>query len=506
MNAHSPRSLHAIRERLTAAPGARGSGRVLSVGDGIAQVAGLGDVMAGEMLEFADRLVGVVFSLEADSIGAVLLGQGQRVRQDDVVRRTGRLLSVPVGDALLGRVVDALGRPLDGKGPIATFERAPIERKAPGIADRQRVREPLRTGIKAIDALIPIGQGQRELVIGDRQTGKTALVVDAILNQRDTGVLCVYNAIGQKQSTIAHVVKTLERENALRHSIVVAAGAAAPAALLYISPYAATAMGEFFRDSGRHALCIYDDLSHHAQACREMSLFLRRPPGREAYPGDMFSLHARLLERAAQLRPELGGGSLTALPIVETQAGDLAGYIPTNAMSMTDGQIVLESNLSDHGGRPAIDIGHSVSRVGGAAQTPAMRQVAGTLRFELAQYRELAAFTQFSGELSVTARTQLERGERLTELLKQPQHEPVSPERQVALLYAGTTGALDHVPLADLRAYETGLYRFLDARHPALLLMLEHRQRIDEEIAQGLDGALEQYGCVGALRPALAAA
>jgi F-type H+-transporting ATPase subunit alpha len=489
----TPLALDVIRDKLVNAPPARDTGTVLSVGDGIARVAGLRDVMAGETLKFADRLAGMALNLEEESVGVVLFGEGRRVKQGDVVRRTGRLLSVPVGEALLGRVVDALGRPLDGKGPIRTFSRAPVERMAPGVVDRQPVREPLQTGLKALDALIPIGQGQRELIIGDRQTGKTALAIDAVLNQRDTGVVCIYNAIGQKQSTIAHVVRTLEQANALRYSIIVAAGAADPAALLYISPYAATTMGEYFRDSGRHALCIYDDLSRHAQAYREMSLLLRRPPGREAYPGDIFYLHARLLERAAKLSSALGGGSLTALPIIETQAGDLAGYIPTNVISITDGQIFLESSLLHQGILPAINVGHSVSRVGGAAQVPSMRQVAGRLRLELAQYRELVAFTQFSSELSTAAWAQLHRGERLTELLKQPQYAPIPLERQVALLYAGTTGALDHVPLPDLQAYETGLYRFLESRDPAILVMLHTGQRIDDEIALRLDAALEHF-------------
>jgi F-type H+/Na+-transporting ATPase subunit alpha len=502
----TPLALHVIRDRLAEAPRAASTGSVLSVGDGIARVAGLRDVMAGEMLEFPDRLVGMALNLEEESVGVVLLGEGRRVKQDDAVRRTGRLLSVPVGEALLGRVVDALGRPLDGRGPILTFDRAPIERMAVGVVDREPVGEPLQTGLKAIDALIPIGRGQRELIIGDRQTGKTALAIDAVLSQRDSGVICIYNAIGQKQSTIAQVVKTLERAKALPYSIIVAAGAADPAALLYVSPFTATTMGEYFRDSGRHVLCIYDDLSRHAQAYREMSLLLRRPPGREAYPGDIFYLQARLLERSAKLRTSLGGGSMTALPIIETQAGDLAGYIPTNVISITDGQIFLESNLFHQGMRPAINIGHSVSRVGGAAQVPAMRQVASTLRLELAQYRELAAFTQFSGELSAVARAQLQRGERLTELLKQPQYEPLALERQVALLYAGTTGALDHVPLADLRGYETALYRFLETRHPAIVVRLGTGERIDEETALGLDAALEQFANVGAPAPTRAAA
>jgi F-type H+-transporting ATPase subunit alpha len=496
-----------IRDRIAGPPAEPAdTGIVISVGDGIARVSGLRDAMAGEMLEFADGLFGMALNLDEEFIGVVLLGQGERVKQDDPVRRTGRVVSVPVGEALIGRVVNALGQPLDGKGPIATFTRAPIERMAPGVVDRARVREPLQTGLKAIDALIPIGRGQRELIIGDRQTGKTALAIDTMLNQRNTGVICIYNAIGQKQSTIAQVIKTLQQANAMRYSIVVASGAADPAALLYISPYAATAMGEYFRDAGRHALCIYDDLSRHAQAYRAMSLLLRRPPGREAYPGDIFYLHARLLERAAKLNTAFGGGSLTALPIIETQAGDLAGYIPTNVISITDGQIFLEANLFHQGIRPAINIGNSVSRVGGAAQVSSMRQVAGSLRLELAQYRELAGFAQFAGDLGPATRAQLFRGQRLTELLKQPQYQPLALEKQVVLLYAATKGLLDGVAIADLEAYETQLYRFLDSTYPALLLALANGQPIDEAIAALLDKAIAQFLSVPLLIPAQAAA
>lgn len=393
-------------------------------------------------------------------------------------------------------MVNALGQPLDGKGRIATFESAPIERLAPGVVDRQPVREPLQTGLKAIDAMIPIGRGQRELIIGDRQTGKTAIAIDAILNQKNTGVVCIYNAIGQKQSTIAQVVKTLEQAGAMRYTIVVAAGASDPASLLYISPYAATTMGEYFRDAGRHALCVYDDLSKHAHAYREISLLLRRPPGREAYPGDVFYLHSRLLERAAKLRDELGGGSLTALPIVETQAGDLSGYIPTNVISITDGQIYLESDLFHQGLRPAINVGNSVSRVGGAAQVKAMRQVAGTLRLDLAQYRELAGFAQFGSDLDRATRAQLDRGERLVEVLKQRQYEPLPIEKQIVILYAGTRGLLDKYAVGDIGWYERELYVFLETRHPAILATLAERKQFDDHLTVTLDGVLREFATV----------
>ena len=481
-------------------------GCVLSTGDGIARVMGVERAMLGEMLEFQGGLVGVALNLEQDAVGVVLLGAGRGVKEGEIVRRTGRILSVPVGDALLGRVVNALGQPLDGRGPIATFERAPIERLAPGIGDRQRVREPLQTGLKAIDAMIPIGRGQRELIIGDRRTGKTALALDAIVNQRHTGVVCVYNAIGQKQSTIAQVIKTLEQADAMRHTIVVAAAASEPASLLYISPYAATTMGEYFRDSGRHALCVYDDLSRHAQAYREISLLLRRPPGREAYPGDIFYLHSRLLERAAKLRDEMGGGSLTALPIIETQAGDLSGYIPTNVISITDGQIFLESSLFNQGVRPAINVGNSVSRVGGAAQIKAMRQVAATLRLDLAQYREIEGFAQFGTDLDKATRAQLERGERLVELLKQRQHEPLPIEKQIVILYAGTRGWLDGCRTADIGVYETKLYRFLETLHPAVLQMLAGNAPLDDRVTTAIDGALREFAWVFQAPPKLAAA
>ena len=393
-------------------------GTVVTIGDGIARVHGVERAMAGEMLEFPHGVFGIALNLEEDSVGTVLLGEAALIREGDQVKRTGRIISVPVGDELLGRVVNALGQPIDGKGPIATTRFSPIERIAPGVVDRSPVKEPLQTGIKAIDAMIPIGRGQRELIIGDRQTGKTAIAIDAIINQRDTGVVCIYNAIGQKQSTVAQVVRTLEENDAMRYTIVVAAPAADPAPMLYIAPYSACAMGEYFRDNGKHALVIYDDLSKHAQAYREISLLLRRPPGREAYPGDVFYLHSRLLERASKLRAELGGGSLTALPIIETQAGDISAYIPTNVISITDGQIFLETDLFHQGVRPAINVGNSVSRVGGSAQVKAMRQVAGSLRLDLAQYRELAAFAQFGSDLDKATQAQLNRGARLVEVLE----------------------------------------------------------------------------------------
>jgi len=488
-----------VRDRIGAGPSAfdaAEAGRVISAGDGIVRATGVERAMLGEMLEFSSGLFGIALNLEQDCVGVVLLGDSTHIKEGDSLRRTGRIISVPVGDALLGRVINALGQPLDGKGRIATFESAPIERLAPGVVDRQPVREPLQTGLKAIDAMIPIGRGQRELIIGDRQTGKTALAIDTILNQRDTGVLCIYNAIGQKQSTIAQVIKTLEQAGAMRYTIVVAAGASDPASLLYLSPYAATTMGEYFRDSGRHALCVYDDLSRHAHAYREISLLLRRPPGREAYPGDVFYLHSRLLERAARLRAELGGGSLTALPIVETQAGDLSGYIPTNVISITDGQIYLESDLFHQGIRPAINVGNSVSRVGGAAQVKAMRQVAGTLRLDLAQYRELAGFAQFGSDLDKATRAQLDRGERLVEVLKQRQYEPLPIEKQIVILYAATQGFLDRYAVGDIGSYERELYGFLEARQPAILTALAERSQIDDRLTMALDGALREFATV----------
>jgi F-type H+-transporting ATPase subunit alpha len=480
-------------------------GSIISLGDGIARVHGVDNAMAGEMLEFPHGVFGIALNLEEESVGAVLLGDFTQIKEGDIVKRTGRIISVPVGDEMLGRVVNALGQPIDGKGPINTKQYAPIERLAPGVVDRQPVKEPLQTGLKAIDAMVPIGRGQRELIIGDRQTGKTAVALDAILNQKETGVICIYNAIGQKQSTIAQVVKTLEDADAMRYSIVVAAGASDPAPLLYISPYSACAMGEYFRDSGRHALCIYDDLSKHAQAYREISLLLRRPPGREAYPGDVFYLHSRLLERAAKLKNDLGGGSLTALPVIETQAGDLSAYIPTNVISITDGQIFLESDLFNQGVRPAINVGNSVSRVGGSAQIRAMRQVAGTLRLDLAQYRELAAFAQFGSDLDKATQAQLTRGARLVEILKQPQYQPLPVERQVALVYAGTNGYLDNIALTDLRAFETELYKFIESRQPQVFSDIVSKKILDDQTKGALDAAVKAFAAEFAARKSAAA-
>jgi F-type H+/Na+-transporting ATPase subunit alpha len=469
-------------------------GTVTSLGDGIARLHGCERAMAGEMLEFPHSVFGIALNLEEDSVGCVLLGEYREIKEGDPVRRTGRIISVPVGEEILGRVVNALGQPLDGKGPILTKQFAPIERLAPGVVDRQPVREPLQTGLKAIDGMVPIGRGQRELIIGDRQTGKTAVALDTILNQKDAGVVCIYSAIGQKQSTIAQLVRTLEENDAMRYSIVVAAAASDPAPMLYISPYSATSMGEFFRDSGRHALLIYDDLSKHAQAYREISLLLRRPPGREAYPGDVFYLHSRLLERAAKLNDANGGGSLTSLPIIETQAGDLSAYIPTNVISITDGQIFLESDLFNQGVRPAINVGNSVSRVGGSAQIKAMRQVAGTLRLDLAQYRELAAFAQFgSSDLDKATQQQLNRGARLVELLKQPQYQPLPVEKQVAILYAGTQGMLDDIPVAEIRAFEDEFHRFMETRFNNLLSTIREKKTLDDDIKRGLSAAVKEF-------------
>jgi F-type H+/Na+-transporting ATPase subunit alpha len=469
-------------------------GTIVSVGDGIARVHGIEKTMAGEMLEFPHGVFGIALNLEEDSVGAVLLGEYTELKEGDTVKRTSRIISVPVGEELVGRVVNALGQPIDGKGPIATKEFREIERLAPGVVDRSPVKEPMQTGLKAIDAMVPIGRGQRELIIGDRQTGKTAVATDAIINQRGQDVICIYNAIGQKQSTVAQVVRTLDEAGAMEYTIVVAASASDPAPLLYISPYSACTMGEYFRDSGRHALCIYDDLSKHAQAYREISLLLRRPPGREAYPGDVFYLHSRLLERAAKLRKELGGGSLTALPIIETQAGDLSAYIPTNVISITDGQIFLESDLFHQGVRPAINVGNSVSRVGGAAQVKAMRQVAGSLRLDLAQYRELAAFAQFGSDLDKATLNQLNRGKRLVEVLKQPQYQPLPIEKQVIIIYAATNGYLDGVAVERLRDYETELFTFLDTRRAQLLSGLAEKKQIDDQIKTDLNQALTEFG------------
>src|SRR4051795_1412184 len=431
-------------------------GNVISVGDGIARIHGLEKVMAGELIEFPHGVYGISMNLDEDQVGSVLLGDYTEIKEGDEVKRTGRIMSVPVGKAMVGRVVNTLGQPIDDKGPIATTDFLPVERIAPGVIDRQPVREPMATGIKAIDAMIPIGRGQRELIIGDRQTGKTAILLDTIINSRGKNLICIYNAIGQKRSSVAQVVKILEDNGAMEYTVVVAATASEPAPMQYLAPYAATAIGEYFRDRGQHALCIYDDLSKHAASYREISLLLRRPPGREAYPGDVFYLHSRLLERSSKMSDKLGGGSLTALPIIETQAGDVSAYIPTNVISITDGQIYLETDLFNSGIRPAVNVGLSVSRVGGAAQIKAMRQVAGTLKLDLAQYRELAAFSQFGSDLDKVTQNQLNRGQRLTELLKQPQFSPLPTEKQVVLIFAGTNGFLDDLKIEEIRAFESG--------------------------------------------------
>jgi F-type H+/Na+-transporting ATPase subunit alpha len=469
------------------------TGSVISVGDGIARVYGLENVMAGELIEFKGGVSGIALNLEEDQVGAVLLGEFAGIKEGDEVRRTGRIMSVPVGEAMVGRVVNALGQPIDGKGPIETTQFNAIERVAPGVVDRQPVREPLQTGIKAIDAMIPIGRGQRELIIGDRQTGKTTVALDTIINQKDSGVICIYVAIGQKRSTVAQVVKTLETYGAMEYTIVVAATASDPAPMQYIAPYSGSAMGEYFRDTKRHALCIYDDLSKHAAAYREISLLLRRPPGREAFPGDVFYLHSRLLERASKLNDELGGGSLTALPFIETQAGDVSAYIPTNVISITDGQIYLQTDLFNSNIRPAIDVGISVSRVGGNAQIKAMRQVAGGLRLSLAQYRALAAFAQMGSELDKASMAQLTRGARMVEILKQGQYSPIPVEKQIAIIYAGTNGMLDDLPLDQIRAFEQELYRFLENAHPAILITIKEKKTIDDDLKAKLNSALQEF-------------
>jgi len=469
------------------------TGIVLSVGDGIARAYGLKNVMAGELVEFENGVKGIVLNLEEETVGIAIMGEEKGIKEESIVKRTGRIAEVPVGKELLGRVVNALGEPIDGKGPINTKQTRRIEVKAPGVIYRRPVKEPLQTGIKAIDSMIPIGRGQRELIIGDRQTGKTALAIDTIINQRGSGVYCIYVAIGQKRSTVAQVVEKLREFGAMEWTIVVSATASEPAALQFIAPYAGCAMGEYFRDNGMHALIIYDDLSKHAVAYRQLALLLRRPPGREAYPGDIFYLHSRLLERAAKLRDEDGGGSLTALPIIETQAGDISAYIPTNVISITDGQIYLETDLFYAGIRPAINVGLSVSRVGGAAQIKAMKQVAGRLRLELAQYRELAAFAQFGSELDKATQKLLHRGERLTELLKQNQYQPLPVEKQVIIIYAGTNGYVDKYPVSALRRYEKELYKFLDEKHQDLLNELRTKKEITEEIKKKLDAALQEF-------------
>jgi F-type H+-transporting ATPase subunit alpha len=467
-------------------------GTVLSVGDGIARIHGLERCMAGELLDLPHGVRGLALNLEEDSVGAVLMGEHTQIREGDEVKRTGRVMSVPVGEAMIGRVVNALGLPIDGKGPIATKEFGAIERLAPGVVARQPVREPLETGIKAIDSMVNIGRGQRELIIGDRQTGKTAVALDTIINQKGKGVICIYVAIGQKQSTVAQVVRSLEEFGAMEHTIVVSASASDPAPFLYIAPYSGCAIGEFFRDNGKHALCIYDDLSKHAAAYREISLLLRRPPGREAYPGDVFYLHSRLLERAAKLSDANGGGSLTALPFIETQAGDISAYIPTNVISITDGQIFLESDLFNSGIRPAINVGNSVSRVGGSAQTKAMKGVAGRLRLDLAQYRELAAFSQFGSDLDKATQQTLSRGARLTEILKQDQYQPLAQDKQVLIIFAATNGYLDPYPVTDARRYESELYTFLDTRHPGLLKELAEKKDL-KPLTERVNAVLKEF-------------
>ncbi len=469
------------------------TGVVLSVGDGIARVHGLEKAMAGELLEFPGDVRGMVLNLEEDNVGIALLGEDQLIKEGDVVRRTGRIVEVPCGDAMVGRVVNSLGQPIDGRGPIETKEFRRIEIKAPGIVMRQPVKEPLQTGLKAIDSMIPIGRGQRELIIGDRQTGKTAVALDTIINQKGTGVICVYVAIGQKQSTVAQVVEKLRQYGAMEYTIIISATASESAPINFIAPYSGCTMGEYYRDSGRHALCIYDDLSKHAVAYRQLSLLLRRPPGREAYPGDVFYLHSRLLERAAKLSDEEGGGSLTALPIIETQAGDVSAYIPTNVISITDGQIYLEADLFYAGVRPAVNVGLSVSRVGGNAQIKAMKQVAGRLRLELAQYREMAAFAQFGSDLDKATQMQLARGARLVEILKQNQYEPQPVEQQVVTVFAATGGFCDGYEVSSLARYETELSAYMRDRHGTLLDTLREKQTIDDDLKTGLNAALEAF-------------
>lgn len=468
-------------------------GTVTYVGDGIARIYGLDRVMYNELLEFPQEVYGVALNLEEDSVGSVLLGEGHLVKEGDLVKRTHRIMQVPAGPALIGRVVNPLGIPLDEKGPIKTDINMVVERLAPGVVDRLPVKEPLQTGIKAIDTMIPIGRGQRELIIGDRQTGKTAIAIDTIINQKDMGVVCVYVAIGQKNSTIAYVIKVLEDYGAMDYSIVVAAHASDPSPLQYLAPYSGCAMGEYFRDNGQHALLIYDDLSKHAAAYREISLLLRRPPGREAYPGDVFYLHSRLLERAAKYNDKHGGGSLTALPIIETQAGDVSGYIPTNVISITDGQIYLEPELFNAGIRPAINVGISVSRVGGHAQVKAMKQVAGKLRLDLAQYRELVTFAQFGTELDKASQAQLDRGERLTEVLKQDQYAPLPVEKQILIIYAGNRGFLDEFEVEQIKEYEEKLYEFFEKEQATLLKKIAKKSEISADMDEAISSALKEF-------------
>ena len=467
-------------------------GTVITLGDGIARVYGLDKVMAGELLSFSHGVAGIAMNLEEDQVGVVILGEYTEIKEGDEVKRTGRIMSVPVGDALIGRVVNSLGVPIDDKGPIATDTFIPMERLAPGVVDRQHVCEPMATGLKAIDSMIPIGRGQRELIIGDRQTGKTAVALDTIINNKGNNLICIYNAIGQKRSSIAQVVKILEDAGAMEYTIVVAASASEPAPMQYIAPYAACAMGEYFRDAGRHALCIYDDLSKHAASYREISLLLRRPPGREAYPGDVFYLHSRLLERAAKLSDKNGGGSLTALPVIETQAGDVAAYIPTNVISITDGQIYLETDLFNQGVRPAVNVGLSVSRVGGSAQIKAMRQVAGTLKLDLAQYRAMEAFAQFGSDLDKATQSQLNRGQRLVELLKQNQFSPLAFSKQILIIMAGTGGFLDDLPVAQVRDFEAELYKYVDSTNPGLLRTIMEKKVLDDTLKAQMQAVIKE--------------
>jgi F-type H+-transporting ATPase subunit alpha len=469
------------------------TGRVISVGDGIARIYGLENAMSGELLTFPGDLAGMVLNLEEDNIGAVILGFDNNIKEGDEVKRTGRIMEVPIGPELVGRVVDGLGHPIDGKGPINAKLNGPIEAIAPGVIDRKSVHEPMQTGIKAIDGMIPIGRGQRELIIGDRQTGKTAVALDTIINQKGQNMFCVYVAIGQKRSTVARVVKTLEEHDAMKYTTVVAATASDPAPMQFIAPYAGCAMAEYFRDNGQHCLIVYDDLSKQAAAYRQLSLLLRRPPGREAYPGDVFYLHSRLLERSAKVSDELGAGSMTALPIIETQAGDVSAYIPTNVISITDGQIYLETDLFYSGVRPAVNVGLSVSRVGGAAQIKAMKQVAGQLRLDLAQYREMAAFAQFGSDLDAATQAQLFRGERLVELLKQDQYKPLSAVQQVISLFAGVRGLLDDIKVADIKRFESGLLNFVEEKHKDIIDAIDKEKKLSDETEEKLKNAVNAF-------------
>jgi len=469
------------------------TGRVISVGDGIARIYGLGNAMAGELLAFPGGLSGMVLNLEEDNVGAVLLGRDDNIKEGDEVKRTGKIMQVPIGPEMVGRVVDGLGAPIDGKGPIKTDKFGPIERTAPGVIDRKSVHEPMQTGIKAIDGMIPVGRGQRELIIGDRQTGKTAVAIDAIINQKGQNMFCIYVAVGQKRSTVARVVKTLEEHGAMKYTIVVSASASDPAPMQFIAPYAGCAMGEYFRDNGQHCLIVYDDLSKQAAAYRQLSLLLRRPPGREAYPGDVFFLHSRLLERSAKVSDELGAGSMTALPIIETQAGDVSAYIPTNVISITDGQIFLETDLFYSGVRPAINVGLSVSRVGGSAQIKGMKQVAGQLRLDLAQYREMAAFAQFGSDLDAATQAQLHRGERLVELLKQGQYKPLTVVQQIVSIFSGVRGLVDDVPVASIQKFESGLINFMEEKHQALMNKIAEAKKLDDDSESQLKAAIEEF-------------